>query len=183
MNQKQLLVPNLLRPRVNTNAACCKVSPFFDADERQNSSEMCSIAKKLGSDACPTTQPWCAKNYLQALQAPSPGSAPCNHELSCVHDRLATPKKRSAKPQHSARAVRRRRQQPKAMRATGSVTYHSSLRPKRFLHINEDRIGHQPVVIRLAQRLELDQPHIGGHDKQLGIHPNIVSIAARGRLT
>ena len=123
------------------------------------------------------------KNNLQALHAQAPGSAPCNHELSCVHDRLATPKKRSAKPQHSARAVRRCRQQPKAMRATGSATYHSSLEPKRLLHINDDRIDHQPVVIRLAKRLELGQPHIGSHDKQLGIHPNIVSEAAGGRLT
>ena len=183
MKQKQLLVPNLLRPRVNTNAACCKVSPFFDADERQNSSEMCSIASKLRLDACPTTKPGCAKNDWQALHAQAPGSAPCNHELSCVHDRLATPKKRSAKPQHSARAVRRCRQQPKAMRATGSATYHSSLEPKRLLHINDDRIAHQPVVIRLAKRLELGQPHIGSHDKQLGIHPNLVSEASGGRLT
>ena len=183
MNQKQLLVPNLLRPRVNTNAACCKVSPFFDADERQNSSEMCSIASKLRLDACPTTKPGCAKDDLQALHAQAPGSAPCSHELSRVHDRLATPKKRFAKPQHSARAVRRCGQQPKAMRATGSATYHSSLEPKRFLHINEDRIDHQPVVIRLAKRLELGQPHIGSHDKQLGMHPNLVSEAAGGRLT
>ena len=93
MNQELLLVPNLVRPRVNTNGACCKESPFFAADKRQSSSEVCSIASKLRLDACPTTKPGCAKNDWQALHAQAPGSAPCNHELSCVHDRLEKNKK------------------------------------------------------------------------------------------
>ena len=103
MNQKQLLVPNLLRPRVNTNAACCKVSPFFDADERQNSSEMCSIASKLRFDACPTTKPWCAEKTTCRRCTPKPQATPHATMNSLVSMTGLQPQKSALRSHSTAR--------------------------------------------------------------------------------
>ena len=76
-----------------------------------------------------------------------------------------------------------RRRLPQPGRAFGSALLLPSLLPQRLRHVEDERISSQPVRICLAELMDIVVPHIGGHDEQLGMHPDIVGEASSGRLT